>query len=147
MTIIVDNYLREEKFQYKDETTNWELVNGGEWYFIEIDKLLNTELLQAGKLSSLQLNADEVELPDGKGICYSGKGVQFEFGGRKYDVAAASSQPLLLQALKTGNVKWSWSKPLFRKYGGTRQVAFEVFVVDKEGARIPDFQLSIAKNI
>ena len=67
MTIIVNNYLREEKFQYMDETTNFELADGDYWYFIEIQKLIENELLQADKLNSLQLNADEVGLPIRRG--------------------------------------------------------------------------------
>ena len=46
MTIISDSYLREETFQYKDETTNGQLVDGGQWYFIEMQQLLEKELLR-----------------------------------------------------------------------------------------------------
>ena len=73
MTIIVKNYLIQEKFQYKDETTNWELVDGDYWYFIDMQKLLKTELLQSDKIDKIQLNSDLVSLPGGPGICYTGK--------------------------------------------------------------------------
>ena len=106
MTIIVNNYLREETFQYMDETTNFELVDGDKWYFVEIEKLLNNELLQADKLDALQFNADEVELPAGKGISYTGMGVQMEFNGNRYDMTA-SNQTVITEALMSGRAKWS----------------------------------------
>ena len=100
MSIIANNYLREETFQYMDETTDGQLVDGGKWYFIEIDKLLNTELLQEERINGVAFDADEVELPDGKGICYSGKGVQFEYESRKYNTVDANLS-ILNQALKS----------------------------------------------
>ena len=144
MTILANNYLREETFQYKDETTNYELTDGGKWYFIEMQKLLDNELLQADKLNSLQLNADEVKLPAGKGICYSGIGVQFEFGGKKYD-CTNDNLAILQDALKSGNVKWYWNKDRFRKYGGTTTATLKVGIVDLNANLIPD--LSITKDI
>lgn len=147
MTIIVNNYLIEETFQYKDETTNGQLMDGEEWYFIDMQKLLDNELLQAGQLSILQLNADEVELPDGKGICYSGMGVQFEYEGKKYDASAAANFSVLQEALKSGKARWYWNKDRFRKYGGTHSADLQVFIVGKEGEKIPDFQLSVSKNV
>jgi hypothetical protein len=146
MTIICDKYLREETFQYKDGTTNWELVDGEKWYFIEMQKLLDNELLQADKLNSLQLNADEVELPAGKGICYSGIGVQFEFGGKKYD-STDDNLAILQEALKSGHVKWYWNKDRFRKYGGTTTATFKVGIVNLNANLIPDLSLEITKNV
>jgi hypothetical protein len=73
MTIIVNNYLKKERFQYKDETTNWELVDGDYRYFIDIQKLLKSELLQSDKIDKVQFNSDLVELPSSNGICYTGK--------------------------------------------------------------------------
>ena len=73
MTIIVNNYLIQEKFQYKDETTNWDLVDGDYWYFIDIQKLLKAELLQSDKIEEVKFNSDLVELPSGNGICYTGQ--------------------------------------------------------------------------
>ena len=146
MTLIVNHYLREETFQYMDETTNFELVDGDKWYFIEIEKLLNKELLQADKLDALQFNADEVELPAGKGICYTGMGVQMEFNGKRYDMTAGNLA-VIQEALMSGNAKWFWTKDRFKKYGGSGKTSLSVLVVDKEGKKIPKFQLSISKTV
>lgn len=146
MTIIVKNYLIQEKFQYKDETTNWELVDGDYWYFIDMQKLLKSELLQSDKIEKIQLNSDLVNLPGGPGICYTGKWIQFEYEWEKHNVTS-ENQSVLNQALKSGNVKWYWHKDSFKKYGWTDSANFDVYVVDKNWKKIPDAHLSITKNI
>ena len=146
MTIIVKNYLIQEKFQYKDETTNWELVDGDYWYFIDMQKLLKSELLQSDKIEKIQLNSDMVSLPGGPGICYTGKWIQFEYEWEKHNVTS-ENQSVLNQALKSGNVKWYWHKDSFKKYGWTDSANFDVYVVDKNWKKIPDVHLSITKNI
>jgi hypothetical protein len=73
MTIIVNNYLKKERFQYKDETTNRELVDSDYRYFIDIQKLLKIELLKSDKIDGVKFNSDLVELPSSNGICYTGK--------------------------------------------------------------------------
>lgn len=98
MTIMYNNYLTKKKFQYKDETTNWELVDGGYWYFIDIWKLLKNELLHADKFNNILFDKESVQLPDGKGICYTGKGVQFEFDNTIYD-NVKGNESILNQAL------------------------------------------------
>ena len=146
MTIIVNQYLREETFQYKDKTTNWELADGGKWYFIEMEKLLEKELLLADQLNSLQLDADEVELPLGPGLCYTGKGVQFEYGGKRY-LTSEANQDVLTQALQSGTAKWYWNKTLSKKCGGKDSAQLHAYIVDKEGKRIPDLHLEINRSI
>ena len=146
MTIIVKNYLIQEKFQYKDETTNWELVDGDYWYFIDMQKLLKSELLQSDKIEKIQLNSNLVSLPGGPGICYTGKWIQFEYEWEKHNVTS-ENQSVLNQALKSGNVKWYWHKDSFKKYGWTDSANFDVYVVDKNWKKIPDAHLSITKNI
>lgn len=146
MTLIVNNYLREETFQYKDETTNFELVDGGKWYFIEIERLLNNELLQKEQMEALQLKGDEVQLPKAKGIGYSGKGVQFEYGGKRYD-ATATNLAVLQEALQTGDVPFYWNRDRFRKYGGTTDATIDVYVTDKAGRKIPDLSLHITIQV
>ena len=146
MTIIVNQYLREETFQYMDETTNGQLVDGGRWYFIEIQQLLDHELLQADQLNSLQFNADEVELPFSQGLCYAGLGVQFEYESEKYDCIEANISTLK-EALKSGNIKWYWNKDRFRKYGGTDSATLKAYIIDCNYNRIPDLQLEVTKYI
>ena len=49
MTIIVNQYLREETFQYKDRITNWELADGGKRYLTsEANQDVLTQALQSG---------------------------------------------------------------------------------------------------
>lgn len=144
MEVIVNNYLREETFQYMDETTNWELADGGKWYFLKMDELLNNELLQAGKLETLNLAGDDVALPQGKGICYVGRGVQFEVDGTRHNLSDASA---LSQALKAGNAHWYWNRSLWRKQGGTNQAELDVYVTDLNGETIPDLHLTVTKTV
>ena len=146
MTIIVNNYLTQEKFQYKDETTNRELVDGDYRYFIDMQKLLKSELLQSDKIEKIQFNSDLVSLPSGPWICYTGKWIQFEYEWKKYNVTS-ENQSILNQALKSWNVKWYWHKDSFKKYGWTNSASFDVYVVDKNWKKIPDTHLSISKAI
>ena len=64
MTIIVNNYLRAEKFKYKNDAG--QIVDGDYRYFFDMDKLIKTELLQSSKINSIQLNSDDVALPNPK---------------------------------------------------------------------------------
>ena len=144
MDVIVNKYLREETFQYKDSTTNWQLVDGGQWYFIKAEELMDNELLQAEKLERLTLNGDDVELPFGRGICYLGKGVQFELDGVRHDISETAA---LTEALKAGSAKWYWNRRAFRRYGDADIVDLHVYVVDKNGEKFPDLELNITKPV
>ena len=144
MDVIVNKYLREETFQYKDSTTNWQLVDGGQWYFIKAEELMDNELLQAEKLERLTLNGDDVELPFGRGICYLGKGVQFELVGVRHDISETAA---LTEALKAGSAKWYWNRRAFRRYGDADSVDLHVYVVDKNGEKFPDLELNITKPV
>lgn len=143
MTIIVNNYFREEKFQYKDETTNWELVDGGSWYFINIQKLMENEILQADKQPPLSSNCGVVNLPDGPGICYEGHGVLFTFDGNNYDMTEENRAVFEL-AIKSGKeIKWSYNSERAKKYGIS---PIKVGVMDKSARLIPDLSLTIEIN-
>ena len=146
MTIIVNNYLIQEKFQYKDETTNWELRDGDYRYFIDIQPLLDNELLQKDKFNAILFNADEVALPSGNGICYVGKGIQLEYDGQKYDITV-NNQAVILKALKSGNAKWYWNRDRFLKYGGAATVTFAVYITDINGNKIPNLTLTVKRNV
>lgn len=146
MDIIVDKYLIAERFQYKDETTNWELVDGDYRYFIDMLKLLNNELLQSKQIESIQLNSNHVELPSSPWICYIGKWIQFEYDGQLYDMTT-DNQTIIKEALQSGNVKWYWNKKIFKKYGGIGTAIIDAYVVDKAGKKIPDLHLSVNKTV
>ena len=146
MTIICNNYLREETFQYKDETTNWKLADWWKRYFIEMQQLLNNELLQSKKIENLQLNSEDIALPNSKWICYTGIWIQFEFEWKRY-VTTDTNQSILNQALKSWNIKWYWNKNIFKKHGWKDNSKFNVYIVDKDGNKIPDLNLNINKPI
>lgn len=146
MTIIANNYLREETFQYKDETTNWGLKDWWKRYFIEMQNLLNNELLQSDKIEKLQFNSDNIQLPSGQWICYTGVGIQFEFEWKKY-MTTDTNQSILNQALKSWNIKWYWNRDTFKKCGGKDNAKINAYVVDREWKRIPDLHLNITKSI
>ena len=146
MTIIANNYLREETFQYKDETTNWGLKDWWKRYFIEMQNLLNNELLQSDKIENLQFNSDNIQLPSGQWICYTGVGIQFEFEWKKY-MTTDTNQSILNQALKSWNIKWYWNRDTFKKCGGKDNAKINAYVVDREWKRIPDLHLNITKSI
>ena len=146
MTIIVNNYLNEQKFQYKDETTNNNLVDGWERYFVDIQKLLESELLQSKAIDNIQLNSNLIKLPSGKWICYVGKWIQFEFNWKKYDVTSAT-QSILDQALKSWNVTRYRNKHMFKKYWWTNSAQFDTYVVDKQWNKIPNLSKSITKSV
>ena len=146
MAIIEDNYLTEEKFQYKDDPINWELVDWWYWYSIDMQKLLKNELLQSDKMNKLQFNKDEVELPSGPWICHIGEWVQFEYEWKRYSNTSAN-QSILKQALKSWNIKFFWNKDLHKKQGWGNSVKIDVYVVNKNGDKFPDLHLSVTKNI
>lgn len=114
------------------------------WYLLEMQDILTNELLHLEELESQPFESDSVELPAGKGTCYLGKGVQFEYNGKKYDVTDAAT---LQEALKSDGIKWYWNKDRFRKYGGTTTATLDVYVVDKAGQAIPDCHLTLTKNV
>lgn len=143
MTIMYNNYLTKKKFQYKDETTNWELVDGDYWYFIDIWKLLKNELLQADKLNDIQFDKDSIELPDGKGICYTGKGVQFTIDGNTYDMTE-ENRTTLENAVKSGKeITWTYNADQAKKYGVTGENSITVQVMDTKARIIPDLSISV----
>ena len=146
MTIMYNNYLTKKTFQYKDETTNWELKDGCDSYFIDMQKLLEHELLQSDKIDKLQFYESEVELPYGPWVCYIGKWVMFEFEWERYSTTAAN-QSVFIQALKSWNVKFFWNKDLFLEQSWNNLVKIDVYVVDKNGDKLPDLHLRIEKNI
>ena len=148
MTLITNNYLQKELCLFTERlnedtlivTTSEDCVQ----YRFLPQKFLDNELLQAEKLERLNLNGDDVELPFGRGICYLGKGVQFELDGVRHDISETEA---LTMALKAGNAKWYWNRRAFRRYGDTDSVDLHVYVVDKNGEKFPDLELNITKPV
>ena len=143
MTIIDDNYLNKKTFQYKDETTNWELVDWVECYSIDIWKLLKNELLQADKLNDIQFDKDSVELPNGKGICYTGKGVQFTIGGQTFDMTEETRATLENAVISGKEITWIYNPDKAKKYSVTDENSITVKVMDKKARIIPDLSITV----
>ena len=145
MTIIRNNYLIQKKFKYKDETTNWELVDGGDWYFIDMQNLINNELLQENKMKKMQFNADVVELPYEEWVACIGKWLQFKYNWEIYN-ATKDNQSILDEALKSWGVKRYYSNKL-REEQWWDSVDFYVYGVDKDWHRIPDVELHVVRDL
>lgn len=143
MTIMIDNYLREETFKYKND--EGDIVDGDKWYFFDTAKFLDNEILHKSDINAIQLNLDDVELPNLVGIIYEGVGIQFEYDGKRYDVTDTAH---LNTALTSGSpLRWFWNKDRFRKYGGTDSVTITAQYVDTQGRTVPDVKLSVTKNV
>ena len=97
-------------------------------------------------METLQLKGDDIQLPKCKGAGYSGKGIQFEYGGKRYDTTAANLA-VLQEALQTGDVPFYWNRDRFRKYGGTTDATIEVYITDKAARKIPDLSLHLTKQV
>ena len=96
-------------------------------------------------IDAIQLTGDEVVLPSVPGIIYEGEGIQFEYGGQKYDVSDTSH---LTSALTSDvSIRWFWNKPRFRKYGGTRSATIKAQYVDTRGKAVPDVSLTVKRNV
>lgn len=146
MEIISNQYFREEFCKIYGKSTDWHITEAEDCqinYFKTWDFLRN-ELLLEGKVNDITLNGDDVELPFGRGICYLGKGVQFELDGVRHDISEAAA---LTEALKAGNAKWYWNRRAFRRYGDADSLELHVYVVDKNGKAFPDLELNITKPV
>ena len=146
MEIISDKYFNEDFCKIYGKSTNWQITEAEDCqinYFMIWDFLRN-ELLLEGKGNDITLNGDDVELPFGRGICYLGKGVQFELDGVRHDISETAA---LTEALKAGNAKWYWNRRAFRRYGDANSVDLHVYVVDKNGKAFPDLELNITKPV
>lgn len=143
MTIMIDNYLRAETMKFKDESGS--IQNGDKWYFFDTAKFLDEELLHKKTIEGIKLNADEVALPSIADICYTGKGIMFEYNGQKYDITDSAH---LKAALTSGaTIRYFWNKKLYRKYGGTTTATIKALYIDTHGKYVPDVECTINKNI
>ena len=143
MTIMINNYLTEDTFKYKNDNGN--IVNWEKWYFFNTDKFIKNEILSQASINSIQFNSNDVQLPSDNWLCYVWKWIQFEYNGQRYDVC---NQAMLNQAITSwNNIQRYWNKDSFLKYWGTTNVNFKVYVLDKNGKIIPDVSLDVNKNI
>ena len=145
MDIIDQNYLVEETFKYKDETTG-ELKDGGKWYSLDAQKVIHNEMWQLNELETLSLtpSSAEIQLPTRKGLYYEGMGVCFKYQGKAYENVKAN-QAILEQALKSGAVEWYFNGNQFRKEGGKGTLTLTVGSTDNNARLF--IQTSVTKPV
>ena len=146
-TILIDKYYIEEPYYYKD--IDGEIKEGGKWYFIDAEKFLEEEVLRKSviqkAIDSSAPPQNDIALPSGAGLCYSGMGIMFEVEGQSYPMTEANRQTLE-EAVKSGkDISWSWSKIHSLKQGGPATPSIEVRYLDTKARIIPDLQITIMK--
>ena len=105
--------------------------------------LRKSEVLRAIDSSAPPQN--DIALPSGAGLCYSGMGIMFEVEGQSYTMTEAN-RSALEEAVKSGKeISWIWSKTLSLKQGGPATPSIEVRYLDTKARAIPDLQITIMK--
>ena len=112
-----------------------------------MEKFLEEEVLRKSviqkAIDSSASPQNDIALPSGAGLCYSGMGIVFEVDGQSYTMTEANRQTLE-EAVKSGKeISWIWSKTLSLKQGGPATPTFEVRYLDTKARAIPDLQLAI----
>ncbi len=146
-TILIDKYYIEEPYYYKD--IDGEIKEGGKWYFIDAEKFLEEEVLRKEEvLRAIDSSAspqNDIALPSGAGLCYSGMGIMFEVDGQRYPMTETNRQTLE-EAVRSGKeISWIWSKTLSLKQDGPATPSIEVRYLDTKARVIPDLQLTITR--
>ncbi len=114
-----------------------------------MEKFLEEEVLRKSviqkAIDSSAPPQNDIALPSGAGLCYSGMGIMFEVEGQSYTMTEANRQTLE-EAVRSGKeISWIWSKTLSLKQGGPATPSFEVRYLDTKARVIPDLQLAITK--
>ena len=111
--------------------------------FLEEEVLRKSEVLRAIDSSAPPQN--DIALPSGAGLCYSGMGIMFEVDGQRYPMTETNRQTLE-EAVRSGKeISWTWSKTLSLKQGGPATPSIEVRYLDTKARIIPDLQITIMK--
>jgi len=111
--------------------------------FLEEEVLRKSEVLRAIDSSAPPQN--DIALPSGAGLCYSGMGIMFEAEGQSYTMTEAN-RSALEEAVRSGKeISWTWSKTLSLKQGGPATPSIEVRYLDTKARVIPDLQLTITR--
>ena len=144
MTIMINNYLTEDTFKYKDD--DWNIKNWWKRYFFNTDKFIQQEILQTSKINAISLNSDDVELPSDGWLCYVWKWIQYGYNWQRYNITDKSKLVELISSWK--NIKRYWNKKTFLKYGWKNSASFDVYVMDNSWKLVPDVQLkNITKSV
>ena len=73
-------------------------------------------------------------------------GIQFEYGGEWYNMTK-ENEDKFRTIVANNDIKWRWNKSIWKKYGGSVAVTFDVHILDKQGDIIPDLHLSFSKSV
>ncbi len=147
-TILQENYLREEKFKYVDETDG-SIKEGGEWYFFDTDKFFEYEVLHKAEMdTALAASGGDIPLPSGYGLCYIGPGIQFEVAGTSYDMTEANRATFeAVWEANPASVKWYFNPTSAAAFGASGSVNVQVRVLDKDARLIPDISRTVSVNL
>ena len=139
-TVIINDYLQEDTFKYKDQN-DWNIKDWGARNFFQDDKFINNEMLHKPEIDAIKLENEDTPLPSGKWIYYEWKWIQFEYKWKRYNLsdsmwttAVTSWEDIQYYFNTTLDIKswWKWT------------TSFNVGILDKNGKKIPDIQL---KNV
>ena len=153
-TIMQDEYLRVEKFKYKD--TDGVIKEGGDWYFFDSDKFLKSEILHEAEIKQILTDAaktisegssSSVSLPAYPGLIYSGPGIFFAVDGTTYEMTSGN-QTVLETAIKSGSdIQWSYNPNRVTEYGISETNTIVVQFVDTKAQVVPDVSVSITYSL
>ena len=153
-TIMQDEYLRVEKFKYKD--TDGVIKEGGDWYFFDSDKFLKSEILHEAEIKQILTDAaktisegtsSSVSLPAYPGLIYSGPGIFFAVDGTTYEMTSGN-QTVLETAIKSGSdIQWSYNPNRVTEYGISETNTIIVQFVDTKAQVVPDVSVSITYSL
>lgn len=158
-TILQENYLREETFKYVDDSEGGAIKDGGLWYFFDTDKFFECEVLHkeavdaaleeiAGQAGNEGSGGVCVELPSGYGLCYTGPGIQFEFGGTRLDMTEENRAAFeIAWKADPASVKWYFNSASTAAFGASGSVNIEVRVLDKDARLIPDISRTVTVTL
>ena len=139
-TVIINDYLQEDTFKYKDQN-DWNIKDWGARNFFQDDKFINNEMLHKPEIDAIKLENEDTPLPSGKWIYYEWNWIQFEYKWKRYNLsdsmwttAVTSWEDIQYYCNTTLDIKswWKWT------------TSFNVGILDKNGKKIPDIQL---KNV
>ncbi|MBR3075768.1 MAG: hypothetical protein IKH11_08485, partial [Bacteroidales bacterium] len=147
-TILQENYLREEKFKYVDETDG-SIKDGGDWYFFDTDKFFENEVLHKAEVdAALAASGGDKPLPSGYGLFYTGPGIQFEAAGSRYDMTEANRATFeAVWKEDPASVKWYFNSASATASGASGSVNVQVRVLDKDARLIPDISRTVSVNL
>ena len=143
-TILINKYYIEQPYYYKD--TDWSIKEWGKWYFIDVNKFINEEILHKSSIEAIQLNSDNVELPSFPWLCYEWYWIQFECDWKRYDCTEDSKLINFIKQKKT--IKWFSNKKRFLQYWWKWVADIKVFYLNTNWEIIPDLQINnISKSV